>query len=356
MDEALNPSSPIYKLKRPWSENQNSIWLASTVKLQRNIEKFKFPIKLDLERKKQIVTLAAKELMAQEALKKSYLLKAEEMTSLEKEYLVEHFLSSSSFHQASNGEAFLVDNNGEMLFCFNLADHLSFLAIDTRGDIEGAWNQLVKIETKLGQNVSYAFSQKFGFTTSNPGKCGTAMTVSIFLQLSGLIHSDRLKESLDELADDSVMITGIQGNPTEILGDILVLQNNYSLGVTEENILSWLRTLSSKLIVEEKAARKDIAKSKNPAIMDKVSRAFAILLHSYQMEAIEALNAISLLKFGIDVGWISGITADALNQLFFNCRRAHLQSQFKDKINQMEIPHKRAEFIHQSLKNAKLLV
>jgi len=356
MEEALNPSSPIYKLKRPWTENQNSIWLASTVKLQRNIEKFKFPIKLDLERKKQIITLASKELMAIDPLKNASLQKAEEMTALEKEYLVEHFLSSSSFHQASNGEAFLIDNNGEFLICFNLSDHLSFLAIDTSGDIESAWNQLVRIETKLGQNVSYAFSQKFGFTTSDPGKCGTGLTAAIYLQLSGLIHSEKLKECLEELSDDSIMVTGIQGNPTEILGDILVLQNNYTLGVTEENILSLLRSVSSKLIAEEKAARSNIAKSKNPEIMDKVSRAFAILRHSYQMEAIEALNAISLLKFGIDIGWINGISADELNQLFFNCRRAHLQSQFKEKIVQLEVPHKRAEFIHQSLKNAKLLV
>lgn len=356
MEEPLNRLSPVYQLKKPWSENHNAIWLASTIKLQRNLEKFKFPNKLDLERKKQIVTLAGKELLALEPLKNTFLLKAEEMSSFEKEYLVEHFLSSSNFHHTTNGEAFLLDSNGEHLICFNIFDHLSFLSIDTRGDLEGAWNQIVKIESSLGQNVSYAFSQKFGFTTSDPSKCGTALTVSIYLQLSGLIHSETLKGILEELVDDSTTIAGIQGNPTEILGDILVIQNNYTLGVTEENILSLMRSIATKLVLEEKSSRKQIAKTKDPAIMDKVSRAFAILLHSYQMDAIEALNAISLLKFGIDVGWIDGVTSDELNRLFFNCRRAHLQSQFSEKFNPTEIPHKRAEYIHQSLKKAKLLI
>lgn len=356
MDDDLNSKSRITNLKKPWVENHNAIWLASTIKLQRNIEKFKFPHKLDLERKKQIVHLAGKELASLEPLKNSYLIKAEEMTALEKEYLVEHFLSSSNYHQATNGEAFLIENSGELLLCFNLQDHLSFLAIDTRGDLEGAWNQLVKIETSLGKNVSYSFSQKFGFTTADLSKSGTALTVAIYLQLSGLIHSEQIKETLKNLTDESVTIAGIQGNPTEILGDILVIQNNYTLGVTEESIISGMRTLANKLMGEEKAARRNIAKSQNPLIMDKVSRGFAILLHSYQMEAIEALNAISLLKFGIDVGWVNGISSDELNQLFFNCRRAHLQSQFTEKMNPSEIPHKRAEYIHKALKKAALLI
>lgn len=346
----------ILNLKKPWSDNHNPIWLASSIGLQRNIEKFKFPNKLDLERKKQIVTLAGRELLTLDPLKDSCLLKAEELSSLEKEYLVEHYLSIHSFHQASTGEAFLIDKSGEVMVFFNLSDHLSFLAIDIKGNFEEAWNELVKIETNLGKSVSYSYSQKFGFLTSDPAKCGTGLTVLLYLQLSALIHTEKLDVCLEEHADESIMITGIQGNPTELVGDILVIQNNYSLGVTEESILASMRSLGTKLMQEESYLRVEIRKSPNPDIMDKVSRAFAILMYSYQIEAVEALNAISLLKLGIAVDWISGVTSDELNQLFFNCRRAHLIGQFNGKVNQAEIPHKRSEFIHKVLKNAKLTI
>lgn len=35
----------------PWNENPNSIWLASTILLNRNIENYNFPAKLPVEKK-----------------------------------------------------------------------------------------------------------------------------------------------------------------------------------------------------------------------------------------------------------------------------------------------------------------
>ena len=95
----------------------------------------------------------------------------------------------------------------------------------------------------------------------------------------------------------------------------------------------------------------------NGDLMDKVSRAFAILIHSYRMETKEALNEISLVKLGIDLGWVEGVTAAELNHLFFHCRRAHLLVALKEPEMSLEqVPHKRAEFIHKTLKNAKLKI
>lgn len=348
--------SPILSLKKPWIGNQNDIWLASKVELQRNIEKFKFPGKLDLDRKRQIVSLTSQELLALEPLKQAELLKVEDLSAFEKEYLTEHFINATGFDQEAIGEALLFDRNGDLLVLFNMKDHIRLLCIDTSKDIEHSWNKLVKIETSLGRNVSYSYSQKFGFLTADPAKCGIALTVTLYLQLSGLIHAEKIDAVLEASADDSIMVTGIQGNPTEIVGDVLVLQNNYSLGVTEENILSSMRLLASKLTTEEKNCRNEITTTKNTAIMDKVSRAFAVLLFSYKIEEVEALNALSLLKLGSALGWIGGVTADEVNQLFFNCRRGHLLAQYNEKINQPELAHKRAEYIHMVLKEAKLLI
>jgi protein arginine kinase len=87
-----------------------------------------------------------------------------------------------------------------------------------------------------------------------------------------------------------------------------------------------------------------------------VSRAYGILVHSYQIDAIEALNALSLLKLGIDMGWVSGIDNKSVNVLFFNCRRAHLLCKHQESIAKEEIAHKRSEYIHKSLKNVQLTI
>lgn len=339
---------------KPWVNNSNSVWLASTVSLSRNIEKFKFPGKLSSQSKKQIVALIDKEPLQIEGLQSPLLIKANETSPLDKEYLSEHFLTIHSSQTAEAGEGFILDQTGEFLGQINIENHLKFLVLDAKGDLEGAWNRLAKIESAMGKLWSYSYSSKFGFMTADPTQCGTGMHATVFLQLPGLIHTEAIDKFLEDNTDESLNITGIHANPTEIIGDILMIQNNYTLGLTEENILSSIRSITTKLQSEENVARSTIKAENNPNIKDKVSRAYAILLHSYQIEAIEALNAISLVKLGVDLGWISGTSISELNSLFFTCRRAHLLNQFTDKIAQDELTHKRAEFIHKALKNIKL--
>jgi protein arginine kinase len=348
-------SSPLCQFTL-WANNENAIWLASSISIFRNVEKYKFPGKLDVERRKQIITILSQELCANPALQEPKLLKAEDLDGYEKEYLVEHFLSNQSFHQAHTGEGFIVDKPGTLLIALNMRNHLHFEWLDIKGELENSWNQLVKIDSALGKAVNYAYSPKYGFLTADPFQCGTALQVTVFLQLAALIHTDKINDILENLIDDSLAVTGLQGSPTEIIGDILALQNQYTLGVTEENILSSLRSVTTKLMVEEHAARSKIRQEMSPILKDKVSRAYGILIHSYQIETVEALNAISLLKLGAEMGWLTGLTNKQFNELFFSCRRAHLLCQSPDKIAQEEIPHRRAEFIHKALKELKLTI
>src|SRR5262249_46178501 len=139
-------------------------------------------------------------------------------------------LTTHSFHQAASGEAFILEEKGEFMATLNLRNHIHFELIETTGDLENGWNRLVHIETQLGKKVNYAYSSKFGFLTADPYQCGTGLIATAFLQLSALIHSEKIDERLDALADETLNITGIQGSPTEINGDVIAVQNNYSLG------------------------------------------------------------------------------------------------------------------------------
>lgn len=351
-----NPKlDPLLQQERPWLKNENHVWLASTIGLHRNIEKFPFPAKLDIDRKRQITSLVSKEVLQSNFLTKPILIKSEEINPVEKQFLMEHFLTLDGFQQAYGGEAFVLDENGEFFTIINVGDHVQFHLIDCQGELENAWNQVVKIETQIGQLVNYAFSRFFGFLTADPTHSGTGLIVSIFLQPSALIHMGKIQDVRDRLATDSVTITGIQGGK-DIIGDVLVIRNNYSLGLTEENIISSLRVFTTKLIVEESSARSILRQEENEEMKDKVSRAYGVLVHSYKIDVVESLNAISLLKLGADLGWLKGVTAAQLNQLFFNCRRGHLLSRFDEEPTQEEIPHRRAEFIHKVLKDVALTI
>lgn len=342
-------------MQNPWQDNGNSIWLGSTLTLFRNLEKYKFPSKAGLDRRQQIVALISQQLAIANLNAFTFQhIKAEEISPTEKEFLFEHFLTQESLNQAHQGEAFLISSEGDLLVAINLHNHLMFHVLDSTGELEKRLVTLTKLESALGEILSYAFSPRFGFLTADPFLCGTALVVSSFLQLPALIHTGNLAEILVKNSDEMLIITGMQGQFNEWIGDMLVIRNNYKLGVTEEKIISAVHLLSTKLQVAEASQRAALAKKESLEIKDKVSRAYAILMHSYQIETVEAMNAISLLKLGLDLGWVRNITLKDLNKLFFSCRRAHLITQCGNKIEQELLGHKRAEFIHQHLHHVSL--
>ena len=80
-----NNLTSLFRQKKPWTHNNNKIWLASTISLSRNIEKFKFPSKLEKERRKQIISFVGKDLLQSKSLSHPKLIQSEQIVPLEKQ-------------------------------------------------------------------------------------------------------------------------------------------------------------------------------------------------------------------------------------------------------------------------------
>ena len=132
-------SSPLEALHAPWDKNANAIWLASTVKTFRNIEKFKFSHKLEPDQKTHLLQLASKAALQSPEFLNPVLLKAEEMTPSEKEFLIEHFLLFEGFQEAHQGSGFILDESGETIVLFNIKEHLQIQVTDSSLDMQKCW-------------------------------------------------------------------------------------------------------------------------------------------------------------------------------------------------------------------------
>jgi protein arginine kinase len=342
------------KSRKSWMENSNSIWLGSTIRLIRNVSKFKFPGKNSPEHHKQVLSLILNSLEASCSLPKAKTYLTEKMTSLEKEFLFEHFLSTQSFHQAHEGEAFITDDSETFLAIINIKEHVQIQITNSSEDLESSLTKLMAIEEELGAVTKYAFSEKFGYLTADPASCGSGLKAYAFLHLPALIHTQKIQSHISKHVPKSLETTGLQGDPNTLIGDILSLHNKFSLGLTEEDILTITHSTVTKLIGAEKKERQNIKKESPTIIKDKISRAFGLLTHSYQLETIEAMQALSLLKLGLELDWIKGTTILDLNSLLFNCRRAHIQYKNKKDLPNDEIAHVRAEYIRSVLKKISL--
>lgn len=347
---------PIYQLKTPWKESSHNVWLASTLTLSRNLAKFKFPAKLDRERGEQVVSLVYEGLKPCKELNQPLLFRSDEIGPIEKEFLLEHYLVVDNFHMAHVGEGFVIDQTGEFLSVINLQNHLQLQLLDTDQDIEKSWNRLIKIEECVGKRSDYAYNSKFGFLTADPGRSGTGLTITLFLHIPAVIHTGELPDLLEKDKEEEIEAMGLQGSSQEMIGDLLLARNVCTLGLTEEYILTSLRMWATRAVVAEVTARKRLRETNNESIKNKVTRALGLLTHSYQLETVEALNALSLVKLGFEIGWIHGPATLNFNQIFFNCRRAHLMTILEKKVDIPELPRKRAEYLHSIAKQLNLAI
>jgi len=227
----------------------------------------------------------------------------------------------------------------------NLSDHLQLNVIDTRQEIEKSWNRLVKIESHLQKSLDFAYNSRFGFLTADPRHSGTGLVITLYLHIPAVIHTGELSELLEQEKEEEVKATGLQGKTTEMIGDIVVARNVCTLGLTEEYIVTTMRMWAARTVVAEISLRKKLIEHNNEQIKNKVARALGLLTHSYQLETIEALNALSLVKLGIEIGWILSPPDLNMNQILFNCRRAHLMNILEHKVDVADLPRQRAEYL-----------
>ncbi len=352
-----NNELPTFLLEHtPWENETNPIWPASSMVLRRNLARHIFPGKQTEVQAAQVLGLLKEAFSKITLLNNPEFLKAESTSLINKEFIFEHFLESEAFQNTLPCQGFILDDSGEFLGMLNIGDHLQLQLLDTTGGWEKTWNRLSSLDTALAHAVDFAFSSRFGYLTADPTLCGTALVVQAYLHLPGLIHTKTLPDALIKQKEEEVIAKSLQGDLEHCVGDMVVLTNDYTLGLTEENILHGIHLTAMKLITSEKALREHLREEKNPEIKDKVSRAFGLLLHSYQITTKEALDSISLMKLGLDLGWVKGITDKKLNAAFFKCRRAHLAYLYKEKILEtQDASQKRAAFIHKELQGMQLI-
>ncbi len=337
----------------PWSAQAPSIWAATALTLKRNLSRFHFPSKMQKSEKGQALELLKNLLLNLKELNGAHFFSEEQLSLADKELLCEHFLMLQGFSQPPGEAGIVVDQRGGVLALINRDNHLELRALSLSGNWDAVWDLLSKIEAAVAVQSDVAFSPKFGYLTSDFTQCGTGLLVQSYLHLPALICTNKLVQALPKEEED-VVAMGLLGNLEELIGDMLVLKNKYTLGLTEESILQSIQTASSRLVGAEKTARAEIKEKQTPQIKDLISKAYGLLMHAYQLEIKEALGYLSLIKLGIDLGWISGISDQKMSALFFHIRRGHLSHLFPALGDAKELGHKRAEFLHKELQGITL--
>ncbi len=356
MAEQKTSKETVPEFSNPWEKNSNSIWLATTLTLHRNIDKFNFPHRLDTEKRRLVLEILTGAIKTVPTLASQTAYTAANIAPLDREFLAEHFLLFETPRDSQQGRAYVVEAEGRLLLQINGNDHLEIHAIDTKQGLEQTLADMVSVERGVEKQLPFAFSNQFGYLTSDPCQSGTGFLVYAYLHIPALIQCGGYHDVIAKEKHEGLILTSLQGNPEDLVGDLLVLRNRWTTGETEETILSSIRNTALKIMADEQSLRSRIATERDDKIVDHVSRAIGILGHSITIDTSEALRALSLIKFGVELGWLQGITLESVNQLFFDCRRAHLARHTDATLyGRPELYKARATMLRQAIEPVKLV-
>lgn len=332
-----------------WRQNSAPIWMVSSFFLQRNLSFSLFPSKMSTEESYATLTTLKHSLIGVSQFKDSVFYDIDRLNTWEREYLFENFLATYDASNTSCKSEVVIDRSGNFLAVINDRDHLVLYSLDTQANWERAWDKLSTTERELSHKLSFAYSPNFGYLTSNPSSSGTALTVRIFLHLPSLIHLDQIDDVLVKEIDDEISVYGLIGQKN-FIGDVVIIQNRFTLGLTEDHILRRVHKSATKLMNAEQTLRSNLIKTPNTAILDRLGRAMGLLKYSYQIDRDEVLSALSFIKLGVDLKWVGGVSSKEINKLFFEMHHARPRFSQYGKLSHDQIPHKRAQFLQEALK------
>lgn len=324
--------------------------ISSRIRLARNLSEYAFPGWADEEKKRAVWERVSQifESMAPSFIR----LGMGEATDLEKEILFERHLISQELAGKEAGCGVFVSHDECLSVMVNEEDHIRIQSLQPGLNLLQAWKDADQMDDQLESELTYAFSPKLGYLTSCPSNVGTGMRASVMLHLPGLVLMEEMEPVINGISKIGLAVRGMWGEGTESAGNMFQISNQITLGRREDEIIAHLEQIVLELIEHENNARLRLMNDRAPTVEDHVARAFGILSNARMMTSAEALNLLSTLRLGLDLGLVDQFSQREIDMLFIAIQPAHLQKLQNRNLDPDDRDIMRADMLRDFMKNA----
>ena len=251
--------------------------------------------------------------------------KLEDLSPLEKQVLMERHLISREHAARGAGSAVVMNEAQTLSFMINEEDHLRMQAIRAGLQLEEVWRMINQADSELEERLDFAFHDDLGYLTACPTNVGTGMRASAMMHLPGLVMSEQVNKIINSVNKIGLAVRGLHGEGTEAMGNLFQVSNQTTLGEAEEEIIARLSRVISQILEHEQNARQILLQQKPETLLDQIGRAYGILCHAHSIPSKEALNLLSFIKMGVDLGLFPAKCRLQVDELFIETQPAHLQ-------------------------------
>ena len=328
----------------------SDIVISSRIRLARNIKGIPFTTKCKPEDLEKVINFMNNEVNSLGyGLKLFRMDKIDNVTKLsliEKHLISPEFVAKTENSITQNLKAILLNDDENICIMVNKEDHLRIQVFSAGLDLENLKNLIVEIDEKIDEACHYSCDRKYGYLTTCPTNVGTGMKVSVMVHLPALTITGNINKVLQIVNSFGMNIRGLYGEGTQSLGNIYQISNNQSLGLTEDEIVKNLNIITSKIIEQERLARKNLTKEPLE-LEDRICRSYGILTNARKLTSEECLKLWSDVKLGMDLGIIEGLTDLKVNKIRINSQSGNLQKYLGNNLNAYERDIERPKIIKQ---------
>ena len=328
----------------------HQVVISSRVRLARNLRKRPFPGWAKKAERTSILELVRPRVEELPEMQDSFSESLQDLPALDRQVLVERHLISREHAAKGTGSAVVINRRQTLSIMINEEDHLRMQSIRSGLQLKQAFKLVDKIDSALENKLEFAYDPRLGYLTACPTNVGTGMRASAMLHLPGLVLSELINQVIQAVGKIGLAVRGLYGEGTEAMGNLFQISNQTTLGEKEDDIINRLSKVIETIIEKEHDARQVLLQKKPTTLSDQIGRAYGVLTYAHAMASKEALNLLSIIKLGADLGAFPEERRFSIDELFIQTQPAHLQKSSQQKLNAEERDHLRAQIIRERLK------
>ena len=345
LDELLKQPSEWLRGAGPVSD----IVISSRVRLARNLEKYPFTVRASKASQSEVLRLAKESLGQSATLKRSLIFEIKDLDEIDRQFLVERHLVSREQIVHAEHKAVAIGQGEVISVMINEEDHLRLQVMQSGLNLQDAWSLIDALDDELSEALSYAYSSDWGYLTSCPTNTGTGLRASVMAHLPSLVLTKQINKVLHTITRLGLTARGLYGEGTEASGNFFQISNQVALGRSEEELIENIERILKEVIHQEQTGRESLMANNRVQLEDRIWRAFGLLRHAKTVSSSEALDLLSAVRLGVDLGLMNGLDRKIVNEMFIFSQPAHLQKLEGKALSAKERDTKRAQLIRSRL-------
>lgn len=272
------------------------------------------------------------------------------LSDVDRQFLVERQLISREHADGQGARSVAIDPEEKFSLMINEEDHLRIQVMKSGLDLQGAWEQVNRIDDLIEGTATYAFHDRLGYLTACPTNVGTGMRVSVMMHLPALVITRQIEKVFRSLQKINLAVRGLYGEGSQAMGDFYQISNQITLGKTEAELIKQVSDVVPVMIEYEKRARDFLVRESQDNLHDRVSRAYGILCSAQTISSEETMHLLSSVRMGINLGLIRDLEIPTVNKLFIHTQPAHLQKLRGVELDTADRNIERAHYLQRHLR------